>query len=152
MALEVKHQAEGNAVALLDARVLLFTRSGRLTAAALDAVEALATHCVPAATQRAPVGAMAIVDGDAGLSDNRLLERQRALLRSLKAAPHVSFAFCVGGDSIQAIAMRAVVRVFVLGSASMRMFTDAPTAAEWLAGRIGMEPGVLLRAVAALPH
>ena len=37
-------------------------------------------------------------------------------------------------------------------SASMRMFTDAPTAAEWLAGRIGMEPGVLLRAVAALPH
>lgn len=152
MALEVKHRAEGNAVALLDGRVLLFTRNGRLTSAALDAIEELATSRARTATAHEPVGALAIVNGDAGLSDNWLLERQRELLRSLKATPHLSFAFCVVGESVQAIAMRAVVRVFVLGSTGMRMFTEPSSAAQWLAPRVGMEPGAILGALAELPH
>ena len=150
MTLVVKHQAEDNVVGLIDNRVLVFARSGRLTPAALDAVEALAATYTHRASAEHPVGALALVVGSAGLSDNRLLERQRVLLRGLRAAPHLWFAFCVVGDGVQAVAMRAVVRVLMLGSSTMRLFTDPESAAGWLGAQVGVEPATIRSALATL--
>ncbi len=150
MPLDVKHKADQNGVGMIDERVLVFVRGGRLTSAALDTVVALAGDRARRATAERPVGALAVVSGQAGLSENQLLERQRLLLRDLRVAPHVFFAFCVEGEGAQAIAMRAVVRVLMLGSSSMRIFTERDAAARWLAERVGMAPAEITTALVAL--
>ncbi len=150
MALTVTYQAERNAVGLLDDRVLLFARSARLAPAALDAIEAFAATHRPLASAERPLGALALVVGAAGLSENSLLERQRVFLRELRATPHVWFAFCIVGDGVQAVAMRAVVRVLMLGSSGMRMFTDQASAARWLGERVGVDPAAITGALDTL--
>lgn len=150
VALSVAHRSDGNAVGVLDDRVLLFVRSAKLTSVALNAVEATVANHVASASAARPVGALAVVPGNAGLSDNALLERQRALLFGLKAKPHVYFAFCVVGEGVQSIAMRAAVRVLVIGAARMRLFTEPAESAQWLAGHLQIEAAAITQAVDGL--
>jgi hypothetical protein len=135
--LHVVHEASGNVVARLDASVLLFVRTRPLTVAALDAIEGVANKIEQ--FRQGPVGALAVIDGQAGLSDNALLTRQRAFLKGfVRGDGDVYLAMVVQGDSVQSIAMRAVVRMFMLGKKRTSLLTArVEPAARWLAERTG---------------
>ena len=119
--LEVVHRRDGNTVGLLDDRALIFVRSRALTGDALEAIDAAIRRVVPKATAEQPAGALAILPGDAGLSHNDLLARQRQIFGEARKQEHIWVSMCVHGHSAQTIAMRAVVRLLLLGHGNMRM-------------------------------
>lgn len=142
----VVHEADGNVVARLDASVLVFVRTRPLTVAALDAIESVA-HKIEE-FRRGPVGALAVIDGRAGLSDNALLTRQRKFLNGfVRADGDVYLAMVVQGDSVQSIAMRAVVRLFMLGKRTCLMSARLEDAAAWLGKQTGEDAEELVATV-----
>lgn len=158
MSLKVVHSEDRNAVGIIDERLIAFVRSAALTAAALDALEA---HLHPLrerygarpASAGSPVGLLAVVPARAGLSDKALIERQAQLMKRLKveakqavrtAAP-TFVALTILGDGPMSSAMRAVIRVNVLGHGSIRLFSETADAATWLATRLSMDAGAIER-------
>lgn len=139
MSLIIAHEEAANCVALFDERLLLFTRTRLLTKGALDQSEAIVNEHVAKASSARPVGSFVVLPGDAGLSRHDLLERQRRLFERLKREPHVFSAVCVLGSSPQTIAMRAVVRLFLLGRPSMQLFSDTESAARWVARALKLD-------------
>ncbi len=146
MSLIVAHEEAANCVALFDERLLLFTRTQPLTRGALDHAEALVNEHVAKASSALPVGSFVVLPGDAGLSPHDLLERQRRLFERLKREPYVFSAVCVLGSSPQTIAMRAVVRLFLMGRPTMQLFSDTETAARWVARALKLDAGAVLDA------
>ncbi len=144
--LEVIHRRAGNAVGLLEGRALIFLRDRPLTEEALEAV----ANTVHRTTLTRPAGALAIIPGDAGLSSERLITRQRKIFQEAKRLDDVWLSFCVQGDGVQAIAMRAVVRMFVLGQPRSTLHAKPETAIVWFAGRLGLSVETVRAAVAAL--
>lgn len=142
----VRYDAESNYVALVEQRLLLFTRTRLLTKASLDGAEAVIREQVPKATAARPVGAFVVLPGDAGLSRHDLLERQRKMFDRLKAERTVYSAMVVLGSSPQCVAMRAVVRLFLIGSPTMQLFSEVEPAARWLARAIAMPEHTILDA------
>lgn len=140
--LHVAFESRGNVVARLDSSALLFARARPLVPEALDSIE-LTARAVDE-IREGPIGALVVVPGDAGLSDNALLDRQRAFLRSF-VRPDVFVVMASLGDSAQAIAMRAVVRLFMIGRRTMHMASSIEGAALWLGDRIGRDPRELER-------
>lgn len=142
--LHVVHEAGGNAVARIDATVLVFVRTQRLTVAALEAIERLAITID--GFRRGPIGALVVVPGDAGLSDNALIARQRAFLRDLvRPDGDVYVSTVILGDSAQSMAMRAVARLFVIGRPSIRVGSSVEDAARWLGARLDVDATQLVR-------
>lgn len=136
----VVYEQRGNVVARIDAAVLLFVRTRPLEREALDAIERLALGIDE--FRKGPVGALAVIDGQAGLSDNTLLQRQRIFLRGfVRSEGDVYLAMVVLGDAVQSIAMRAVVRMFMIGRKTMHLDSDLDRAARWLGERVGRDPG-----------
>ncbi len=139
MALWIAHNAAANFVGVLDEQVLLFTRAGPLTTTALDQCEAIINERVPKATSAKPVASLVVLPGDVGLSRHDLIDRQRRLFDRLKAERFVFSAACVLGTSAQCVAMRAVVRLFLLGSPKMQLFSEVDPATRWLAGATSVD-------------
>lgn len=148
--LEVIHRGAGNAVGLLDGRALLFVRSRALTVDALDAIAETIDRIAPRATADWLVGALAIVPGDAGLSRQDLLARQRKIFGAARAMDHVWVSFCVYGESAQTTAMRAVVRLLLLGRSNMKMHAKTEAAIVWFSARLGLRIGDVSDAVEML--
>lgn len=146
MSVSVSYAAESNYVAMVDQRLLLFTRTRPLAKAALDAAEAIINEHVPKATAARPVGSFVVLPGDAGLSRHDLIERQRKLFDRLKAERTVYTAAVVLGSSAQCMAMRAVVRLFLLGSPAMQLFSEIEPAARWIARATAIPEGTVLDA------
>jgi hypothetical protein len=133
VALWIAHNAAANFVGVLDEQVLLFTRAGPLTTTALDHCEAIINERVSKATSAKPVASLVVLPGDVGLSRHDLIDRQRRLFDRLKAERFVFSAACVLGTSAQCVAMRAVVRLFLLGRPKMKLFSEVEPATLWLA-------------------
>lgn len=146
MTLEVIHRSAGNAVGVLDGRALIFVRSQALTEETLDAIARAVEHTRAAR----PAGALAIVPGDAGLSPEHLLARQRRIFQQAKKLDDVWIAFCVQGDGVQSVVMRAVVRMFLLGQPRMTMHAKPESAIVWFATRLGLSVEAVRSAVASL--
>lgn len=141
MVLVVRHCAEQNAVAVLDERVVVFTRRAKLTAACLDVIEA-ESEAIARRPAR-PVGLLAVIPASAGLSDGATLERQRQLLKHIRIDPQTYFAYVVTGDDIHASVIRATVRVAMLGRRMMNLSEHVDAAAGWLGGRLSIAPSTL---------
>jgi hypothetical protein len=125
-------------------------RSRSLTGETLDAIATTIDRIAPNARADWPVGALAIVPGDAGLSRQDLLARQRKIFGAARGLDHVWVSFCVSGDSAQTTAMRAVVRLLLLGQSNMKMHAKAEAAIVWFSGRLGLRVGDVQGAVEML--
>jgi hypothetical protein len=134
--LEVVHRHDGNTVVLLDDRALIFVRSRALTGEALDAIDAVIDRVAPKAMAERPAGVLAILPGDAGLSRDDLLARQREIFGGARKHQHIWVSICVHGHSAQTIVMRAVVRMLLLGQSNMRMYPTPEAAIAWFASRL----------------
>jgi hypothetical protein len=144
--LQIVHHAEGNIVGLLDDTALLFVRNRPLREQALDAIERTAQRFGLAPGR--PVGALAVVDGNAGMSERKLIERQRTFMRGfVRSDGEVYVAMAVLGDSVQSTTMRAVVRLFTVGNRRIQMSASIDEAARWLGPRLKLGP---LRLASAL--
>lgn len=156
LGLQVVHSEERNAVGIIDERLIAFVRSAALTTGALDAVEAhlhplRERHRPQAGSPGAPVGLLAVVPAGAGLSDKGLIERQAQLMKRLKVEAKQAVqsvaptfvALSILGDGAMSSAMRAVIRVNVLGHARVRLFSETGEAAAWLAGCLAMDAAVI---------
>lgn len=158
MGLRVLHSEAQNAVGIIDERLVAFVRSGQLTAGALDVIESnlhalRERHRPTSLGPGAPVALLAVVPARAGLSDKDLVERQRQLMKQLKAdaksalgtAAPTFVALTIVGDGPMSSAMRAVIRVNVLGHGSIHLAAETAEAASWLAPRLSMDAAAILR-------
>lgn len=145
--LDILHASDANGVGLFEKRALIFVRRSTLRVEALDVIEKTVRTVVPLAAPDRPCGAILVVPGDAGLSRNDLLTRQRKIFADPLGRQDVFVAFTVLGDGAQAATMRAVVRLFALSQTRMKMFARTEMAVEWIAPRLKMPAEKLLDAV-----
>ncbi len=131
---------------VLDGRALIFVRTEALTTESLDAI----AHAMERTSVNRPAGALAIVPGEAGLSSEELLARQRRIFQQAKKLEDVWVAFCVHGEGVQSMVMRAVVRMFVLGQPRMTMHAKPESAIVWFATKLGLSGEAVRSAVASL--
>lgn len=148
MALQTLHQADHNVVGVVDGRLIVFGRTGRLTSAALDVIEAEASRAIASGVR--PTALLAVVPGDAGMSGSDLLERQRKMMKSFAVDDQTLFGMVVLGTSVQSVMMRAFLRVSFLGRPSMTMTDDVHSASVWLSARMKMPVAEIEDAVRAL--
>lgn len=147
--LDIVFDDKTNLLALLDGRVMVQVRYGRLTLESLD-VAAQKILPVMHAEPRA-IGAIAVVNGDAGVAPPEVQARQKELIGGLLRRPNASMATVMFGDTIQATAMRAVGRVLMIGAKNIRHAKDVHEAVTWLSEKLGdITPLQLNDAVAAL--
>ncbi len=129
MAVDIAFHADDNVVAIIDERVMIFARSGPLTMPALECLESMKPRLLKSLQ---PKGVLAVLPGTAGVSKDAIVERQRQFVRTVTAeVKDLSVGVVIVGDSIQAMAMRAVGRVFVIGRANMDTFRDVSLGARW---------------------
>jgi hypothetical protein len=145
---DIRFHRDGNLVALADERLLVFVRTGLLTVPALETMEGLKASVLASPK---PKGVLAIFTATAGVSHNSLVERQRVFVRGIASeVPDISFAVVVLGDTVHAIAIRTVLRLFVMGRSNMAAFRDVGEGSRWLAGRMGIDAATLERTAAGL--
>ncbi|MBX7191407.1 MAG: hypothetical protein K1X94_05090 [Sandaracinaceae bacterium] len=141
--MDILHKKQGNVVATIDRRVLIFVRDRPLTSAALSEVEA---SLEPLRSTLGPThqgGVLAVIPGDAGLSSSELLARQRKLFAEARQLGHLWIAFCVTGQGAQTFVLRAAIRMFMPGHPSLSLHDDLRPAVRWLAERTGLSRDVL---------
>lgn len=129
----------GNCLALLDKRVLIQFRQSLLSHAALDAA---AKHIIPVlCAQTTTIGAIAIINGDAGVMPPDIQKRQQELIGGLLERPNMVMSTVTTGASIQATAARAVGRVLLMGrgSGKLRHTTDLHEATAWLSEKLDFD-------------
>lgn len=133
------HNADGNAVALIDERLVLFVRVLPLTMAALEEGEAALWKQVEKASINRPAGLWVVVSGDAGLSAQAMLDRQRASFARMNAETTRLFVASTSiGSSVQTLAIRAVSNAFSKKRPHMQLFSDTTSAARWMALVMGI--------------
>lgn len=127
------HNAEGNAVALVDERLVLFVRVLPLTTEAMVVAETELWKRLEQATVERPAALWIVVAGDAGLSAPALLDHQRAVFaRMVSEAGRLFVASSIIGSSVQSMAIRAVGNGFAKKRAHIQLFSDTRSAAQWL--------------------
>ena len=148
MGIDVAFQQDNNIVALVVERALVFARSAPLTMPALACLESMKPRILKSAL---PKGVLAVLPGTAGVSKEAIVERQRQFVRQVtQEVPDLFVAVVIVGDSVQAMAMRAVGRIFVLGRGNMATFREVDAGAAWLAQRMAMDEGGLTATVREL--
>lgn len=147
--LDIVSADKENLLALLDGRVMVQLRYGRLT---LDALELAAKHIMPVLeAEPRSIGAIAVVNGDAGVAPPEVQARQKQLIGGLLRRPNASMATVMFGETIQATASRAVGRVLMIGARNIRHAKDVQEAVTWLGEKLGdITPLQLKDAVQAL--
>jgi hypothetical protein len=145
---DVRFHGDDSLVALADGRLLFFVRKGLLSMPVLETLEGLKATVLASPK---PKGVLAIFTSTAGVSNNALVERQRVFVRTIaNEVPDISFAVVVLGDTVHAIAIRTVLRLFVMGKSNMAAFRDVGESCRWLAGRMGIDAPTLERTAAEL--
>ena len=151
MTLEITYEDPGNVMALLDRRVFVQVRAGPLTHASLDSAADKVMSALSAQTK--PIGALAVVNGDAGVMPPDIQARQKRLLGGMLARADASMATVMLGTTVQATAMRATGRVLMLGTRNIKHAKDINEATTWLADRLGdITAGSIRDAVEALQN
>lgn len=136
MTVDIAFFRDSNIVALVDERAMIFARSAPLTMPALECLESMKPRLLKSLQ---PKGVLAVLPGTAGVSKDAIVERQRQFVRTVTAeVKDLSVGVVIVGDSIQAMAMRTVGRVFVLGRSNMATFRDVEAGATWLADKMGI--------------
>jgi hypothetical protein len=133
---EVRHSAAGNAVVVVDHRVLAFTRTGAMTVPATEVVEDVCRDWLR--TRGPAVGVVAVVHEGTSMPVPALVERHRALVHNVARSDRFSVAFVVRGNCLQATLMRAAMRTFTVNRPMVQLFDDVDRAASWLAPRVGL--------------
>jgi hypothetical protein len=151
VALTIIHDDAQNCFAILDDRVLLQVRDGLLTREALDAAEQAVLPVLESQTRQ--VGALAIINGDAGVMPADVQARQREVIGRMLKRPNAQMATVMLGSTVLATASRAVGRVLLIGNRNIKHAKDVNEATTWLAERLGDIPAAHLRdAVAAVQN
>jgi hypothetical protein len=145
---ELIYRDAGNYFVLWEDRVVIQIRTGELSAAAFDAIEPAVR--LARARMKSPYGAFGVLEAGAATPAPEVRKRQRALFESMLDPRHTFGALVVLGDGAQAVARRAVFRTLLLfRRREMRVFDAVPSAASWLAERIGVDATALEHAVAS---
>lgn len=142
---DVFHDHNGNALGLLDGRLLVQARTGVLTLHCVDAVaDFLRNRALPT-----PFGLIAVVNGDTGIMPEDIRARQLAHLTwLLGTGAHI--VTVVYGDTVHASVMRSAGRMMLLGQPRLQHLQDVPTAAAFLAERLSMSAAAIQAAVIRL--
>lgn len=140
--MDVIYSSVGSRIGVVDRRLYVFVRREQLSVAALDAI---ADHIRDRKGQT--VGLLAVVPGDAGLSDNTVLDRQRRMMAEFFADPLFFVGFVVLGTSVQAILMRSVVRLAFVGKRNASLTANTVDGARFLAPRLQLSQDAIVAAV-----
>lgn len=134
--LDIVNDDPENLLALLDGRVMVQLRYGRLSTASLDVA---AARILPVLESEArAVGAIAVVNADAGVMPAEVQARQQVVIGNMLSRPNAFMVTVMFGESVQATAMRAVGRVLMLGKrTNIRHAKTVEEAATWLGERLG---------------
>lgn len=147
--LEITYEDPGNVMAVLDRRMLVQVRMGPLTHASLDSAADRVLSVLSAQTKS--IGALAVVNADAGVMPPDIQAKQKRLLGGMLNRPDASMATVMLGTTVQATAMRATGRVLILGKRNIKHAKDVNEATTWLADRLGdIAAGSIRDAVEAL--
>lgn len=142
----VLYDRDGVAVVMLRERIVVAQRVRALTREGYEAFAAAVWRAVEGSSESEPAGVWVIVELDAGLSDESALEPQRVMYERLARERHAFIASSAIGASMDAIAIRAVGRAFMLGAEHMQMFSDVFSAARWLAPSLRVSASLLIEA------
>jgi hypothetical protein len=120
-----------NTLVLMGDRLSLQFRSAPLSAAFLDATEAFFSAW-PAIKAGVPFACFAVIDGDSGVTDENLRERQRTTVGKLLSAPGAAMVTCMPGDSVLASANRAMGRMLLIGLRNIHHAATTEEGAEMI--------------------
>ena len=133
--LDIVSDDTSNLLALLDGRVMVQLRYGKLT---LEALELAARRIIPVLeAEPRSVGAIAIINGDAGVTLPEVQARQKLLIGGMLRRPNAWMTTVMFGETIQATAMRAVGRVLMIGARNIRHAKDVHEGVTWLGEKLG---------------
>ncbi|HEY1101719.1 MAG TPA: hypothetical protein VGF99_22455 [Myxococcota bacterium] len=146
MALETLfHDRNGNAFGRLDDRLFVQARTGVLTMATLEAADDN--------LKKRPLlgvgGALAVVNGDAGIMPADIRARQMEFLKGLLAGGSWMVTV-VRGETVHASTMRSLGRMMLLGQQRLRHMADVGEAARFLGGVLDLDAARIEAAVADL--
>ncbi len=140
--MDVIYSGTRSRIGVIDRRLYIFVRQEQLSLAALDAIAAGIRE-----RKGQTAGLLAVVPGDAGLSDNAVLDRQRRLMAEFIADTLFSVGFVVLGTSVQAMLMRSVVRLAFVGKRNASLTANTVDGARFLAPRLQLSQAEIEAAV-----
>ena len=147
MALEVLFRDAGNAVGLLDGRVLVQVRWGEITRPAVEAIGAAAQRCIAPLAPDEWIGALLVQEPGAGVPDSETREAQRNVIRPVVAGrKNARLAGVVMGDDLSARLRLTMVRMLTVGDDRFRHFSTVDDAITWLTRELPQVHAPTLRA------
>lgn len=126
----------GNVLVGIGPSLVIQYRCAPLTDAFLDACGPVFEQFVAANAGVRPFGVVAVVNGNAGITEERLRARQRTLIGELLRQPEVAMVTCILGDTIDASAMRSIGRVMMLGHKNLAHVVSIEDAAKKMAEQL----------------
>jgi hypothetical protein len=138
-----------NYFAVLEERVVVQVRRGPLTQAMLDVAE----RDLSPRMQRVsgPIGALAVINADAGPNAPEVQDRQRAVLGALLARPNALMVTVMLGDSVTAAMSRASGRLLFPGKQNIKHARTVEEGAGLIAAAVpGVTAAAIIESVRAL--
>jgi hypothetical protein len=133
--LDVFYDRDGTRFGLLDGRLLLQSRAGLLTDEALDAVVTVMEERMVGRSHS--LGLIAVVEESARRTSVEIQTRQRMHMGRFLDEADGWICSVTRGDGVEAMSMRAVGHVLLLGHPRVAHFSDVETAAVWMAAKLG---------------
>jgi hypothetical protein len=141
MTVEERYRDAGNAVGLVDGRVLVQLRWGEITVESVEAIGATAQRVLASLPADTRVGALLVQEPSAGVPDGAARDAQRRVLRGLAAgASNLRVAGVVMGTDLGARLRLTMVRMLTVGDERFRHFNSLEDAVSWLGHEMSPSP------------